>query len=527
MKQIITALCIVSMLLLAQSDAFAQPKNGFSFREVWYNYTTPSPAFKNWTDIYSESKGHGVQLQWNHKLHNNTFLAVPLAMGVGSYPTPNLHQAFNDRLLGNVDALVQQYLGKFDNTLVPVLHLGIGTTWNTDDKQWDFNIPAGFGLNVKFLDNLYLTFQSQYRFSINSRNGWQHGVGLSAFFGEDKKDRDGDGVTDDIDKCPDTPGKVSLMGCPDRDGDGIADNDDKCPDVAGTAALMGCPDRDGDGIADSEDACPDEKGVAALKGCPDSDGDGIADKDDKCPKEAGPASNQGCPIRDRDGDGIPDSEDKCPTEKGPAATHGCPDRDGDGIADADDACPDAKGPAATKGCPDRDGDGIADKDDKCPDKKGEAAHHGCPDTDKDGVYDDEDRCPDKAGPASNKGCPEIKKEDKAKVDLAVKSVQFETGKATLLASSHKVLDDVADVLNKYPEYSLTISGHTDNVGDPKKNQELSERRAQTCFDYLVSKGVTAGRMSHAGYGETKPVADNKTKAGRDANRRVNFDLSIK
>jgi outer membrane protein OmpA-like peptidoglycan-associated protein len=528
MKQIITAFCLVMVIFLARQEAFAQPANALTVREVIYNYSAPAPAWADWTKVWSESHGHGLQLAWSHKIQTNTFLVVPATIGFGPYTiSGSSTNATRDRFFGNLDVLIQNNLFKYGSVFNPTVSLGAGSTYNFDDKLFDFNIPAALGLNVKLQENLYLNLQSQYRFSLENRNGWHHSAGIVIFIGQEKKDRDGDGVTDDVDKCPDTPGLATLMGCPDKDGDGIADMDDKCPDEAGTAALMGCPDKDGDGIADKDDDCPTEKGVAAFKGCPDTDGDGIADKDDKCPKEAGPASNQGCPIRDRDGDGIPDDQDACPTEKGPASTKGCPDKDGDGIADKDDACPNEKGTAAMKGCPDRDGDGIADKDDACPDKKGEAAHKGCPDTDGDGVYDNEDRCPDKAGPASNKGCPEIKKEDKAKVDLAVKAVQFETGKATILASSNKVLDDVASVLVKYPEYSLAISGHTDNVGDDKMNLDLSERRAKACFDYLVSKGVAATRMTHAGFGETKPVAPNTTKAGRDSNRRVEFALSIK
>jgi len=229
------------------------------------------------------------------------------------------------------------------------------------------------------------------------------------------------------------------------------------------------------------------------------------------------------------GDGIADNRDKCPREKGLAANDGCPirDRDGDGIDDPNDACPDAKGPASTRGCPDGDGDGIADKDDACPTKKGDAAHKGCPDTDGDGIYDNEDRCPDKAGVAALKGCPEIKKEDKAKLERAIKLVQFETSKAILLPQSYNVLNEVVSVMGQYPEYSLNISGHTDNQGDDKMNQDLSERRAKACLDYLVSKGVSASRMMSAGFGETKPKADNATAAGRALNRRVEFELYVK
>lgn len=499
MKHFLSIFCIVSALLLCQQEAFAQPKQAFTFRQVFYNYVTPAPAWKDWTDVYANSQGRGIEFSYSRRIAHNTYIVPGVKVGLARYAKGD-EAPIRDKVLGNFDVLIQNNLFKHGYLINPTIHLGIGTSYNSDDSQWDFNIPAGFGLNIKLVDNVYLTAQSQYRFSLENRNGWHHGVGFVVFFGEVKKDRDKDGVTDDVDKCPDVPGLATLMGCPDKDADGITDLEDKCPDVPGVAALMGCPDRDGDGIADADDTCPDEKGVAAFNGCPDTDNDGIADPNDKCPKEAGPASNQGCPIRDRDGDGI---------------------------ADADDACPSEKGPAATKGCPDRDGDLVIDKDDACPDKKGSAAHKGCPDTDNDGVYDNEDRCITEAGPASNKGCPEIKKEDKAKVELAVHAVQFETGKATLVPASNKILADVADVLIKYPAYSLNIGGHTDNVGDDKFNQELSEKRAKTVYDYLISKGVAASRLTSAGYGETKPVGDNKTKAGRDLNRRVEFELFIK
>ena len=75
-------------------------------------------------------------------------------------------------------------------------------------------------------------------------------------------DRDGDGVPDYKDDCPDTPGLASLNGCPDKDGDGIADHLDECPDVPGLKKFNGCPDTDGDGVPDPKDECPD-----TPKGC--------------------------------------------------------------------------------------------------------------------------------------------------------------------------------------------------------------------------------------------------------------------
>jgi outer membrane protein OmpA-like peptidoglycan-associated protein len=85
----------------------------------------------------------------------------------------------------------------------------------------------------------------------------------------------------------------------DRDGDGVPDDQDRCPDVPGPAAWGGCPappDRDGDGVPDDQDRCPDVPGPKEMEGCPDTDGDGIPDIDDKCPKEPGPAQNDGCPL---------------------------------------------------------------------------------------------------------------------------------------------------------------------------------------------------------------------------------------
>jgi outer membrane protein OmpA-like peptidoglycan-associated protein len=112
------------------------------------------------------------------------------------------------------------------------------------------------------------------------------------------RDRDGDGVLDDDDRCPDVPGPARWDGCPapaDRDGDGVPDAEDRCPDVPGPRELSGCPDRDGDGVPDVDDRCPTVPGPKELEGCPDQDGDGVPDIDDRCPAVPGPAQNDGCP----------------------------------------------------------------------------------------------------------------------------------------------------------------------------------------------------------------------------------------
>ncbi len=119
----------------------------------------------------------------------------------------------------------------------------------------------------------------------------------------------------------------------DKDGDGVMDLFDRCPDVAGLKYLQGCPDKDADGIADMDDKCPDVAGFTRYQGCPipDGDSDGVDDEQDKCPTVAGVARYQGCPVPDTDGDGVNDDDDKCVTQKGTAANFGCPSVDQEDI----------------------------------------------------------------------------------------------------------------------------------------------------------------------------------------------------
>jgi OOP family OmpA-OmpF porin len=187
------------------------------------------------------------------------------------------------------------------------------------------------------------------------------------------------------------------------------------------------------------------------------------------------------------------------------------------------------GLARYQGCPipDRDKDGINDELDKCPDVPGVARYQGCPipDTDGDGVNDEEDKCINEKGPASNFGCPVISEEIIKRVNLAAKNVFFATASDKLLAQSTKRLNDVVTILNENPTYKVQIDGHTDDQGNDVYNQELSDKRAASVKAYLVSKGIADSRLSSTGYGETKPVEDNKTAKGRAANRRVEMTLS--
>ena len=265
-------------------------------------------------------------------------------------------------------------------------------------------------------------------------------------------------------------------------------------------------------------------GIVIKFGSKDTDKDGIPDNKDACPEVAGLKEFNGCP--DTDGDGIPDKDDACPQVKGLKEFNGCPDTDGDGIADKDDACPEVAGPKEFNGCPDTDGDGIADKDDKCPDVAGPAENGGCPwpDTDGDGVLDKDDLCPEVAGPASNKGCPEPNDDDQKRLNQYAKTILFDTGKATIKFQSAEVLNQIINVLKKFPKSRFRIEGYTDSTGNKQRNITLSQNRADAVKIYLIQGGIASERLESKGYGPEKPIASNKNKKGRALNRRVEINL---
>ena len=176
------------------------------------------------------------------------------------------------------------------------------------------------------------------------------------------------------------------------------------------------------------------------------------------------------------------------------------------------------------GSKDTDKDGIPDNKDACPEVAGPKEFNGCPDTDGDGVLDKDDLCPEVAGPASNKGCPEPDEKEQKQLNQYAKTILFDTGKATIKFQSAEVLNQIINVLKKYPNSRFRIEGHTDSTGKKAKNMILSQNRADAVKVYLIQGGIDAGRLESQGFGPEKPIASNKNKKGRELNRRVEINL---
>jgi outer membrane protein OmpA-like peptidoglycan-associated protein len=287
-------------------------------------------------------------------------------------------------------------------------------------------------------------------------------------------------------------------------------------------------DNDHDLISNKKDKCKNQAGDCNGDGCaePDDDGDGISNTQDKCPNQAGPKSLDGCP--DSDEDGLIDSKDRCPKKKGLRELGGCPDKDLDGVTDAEDKCPNDRGLKEFDGCPDRDKDKIPDYMDDCPTDSGVFENKGCPpviilDSDQDGLVDTADKCPYVIGPISNKGCP-IPIETISIAKMAQEKLEFESGSAIIKKESYASLELLAQYLIINPQFNLSLIGHTDNVGKDEKNLKLSIDRANAVKIFFMNRGVAEIRIKSDGFGMKYPIADNRTPAGRAANRRVDIDV---
>lgn len=256
--------------------------------------------------------------------------------------------------------------------------------------------------------------------------------------------------------------------------------------------------------------------VARRSSATDGDGDGVPDEADRCLAEPEDRDafedDDGCPELDNDRDGFADTRDRCPNDT----------EDKDGFKD-EDGCPES----------DNDQDRVVDAMDRCPldaeDIDGFEDDDGCPerDNDKDGLADARDRCPNEAGPTSGDGCPQkfsLITVTAEKIELK-QTVYFGSAKPVIMQKSYALLDEVATALRSRPSMRVRIEGHTDSRGNRAGNVRLSQARADSVKAYLVGHGVAAGRLETKGFGPDQPIETNKTAAGRERNRRVEFVIT--
>jgi outer membrane protein OmpA-like peptidoglycan-associated protein len=284
----------------------------------------------------------------------------------------------------------------------------------------------------------------------------------------------------------------------------------------------GCPtDTDGDGVADGLDRCPDTPEAAKVNGAgctADSDADGVLDGIDQCPDTpvGATVSDNGCPL-DADKDGVYDGLDRCmATPEGTKVDSlGCPsDSDNDGVFDGIDKCPNT--PSGTTvnslGCPpgqDTDKDGVLDALDKCPNTP--------PAT---GV--DRDGCPVAAAPLQK--APVVPPAVGAGRGWMVPGAMFTMRSAALSPKAQPVLDSVVAAMLVDTTLKATVSGYAQDRLVPGDNTRLSQQRADAVRNYIMSKGVSARRITAVGRGSQTLIVADTTEAARTINRRVEIKL---
>jgi len=161
------------------------------------------------------------------------------------------------------------------------------------------------------------------------------------------------------------------------------------------------------------------------------------------------------------------------------------------------------------------------------------APRGCPqvcidDSDGDGIIDPEDQCPNEPetrnGYQESDGCPDEAPPELSDLTGIMEGVNFDTNKDTIKTDGREKLDRAADILKKYTDLRVEVSGHTDSKGGYKYNVDLSKRRAESVKRYLIDHGIDANRIETRGAGPDEPIDTNDTPEGRARNRRIEFKL---
>jgi OOP family OmpA-OmpF porin len=398
----------------------------------------------------------------------------------------------------------------------PFLTVGAGLTavrWRSYRATSRYGLNFGAGIRVMLSERIALRLEAReqyekYKDSTAFPSAVFNGtgsLGLSWFMGGGSmRDRDGDGVADKFDRCPDTPDGASVdpRGCPiDSDGDGVPDGIDRCANTAQgvTVDARGCPaDSDGDGVPDYLDKCSNTGPGVQVEpsgdhaGCPaDADSDGVPDQLDRCPNTAAaarPVDANGCPV-DGDSDGVPDYQDRCPntpTAARPVDARGCPlDSDGDGVPDYRDRCANTRAgtPVDAGGCP------VA------------------------GAAPPAPRVEARPGGGGGFPLPAVN------ASVTLSEVTFR-GQAVLTPAARTALDEVAAAILATPNSRWEVGSYWDNRGTAARIRRTTQLRAAAVRAYLVARGVRAASIIAVGYGSRHPVATNRTATGRRENRRI-------
>jgi outer membrane protein OmpA-like peptidoglycan-associated protein len=255
----------------------------------------------------------GLSLSYLHGLQPRLDYTIAVS---GSFPTVIKRQTTGDHksLLLQTDAQLRLRAFKTERAVQPFLSAGPGVYFFRNSGGAYFSSGAGLAFHYK---DVYLEGMTQYRATVlpGMAGHFFYSIGIAGV------------ISRPAVKKKKLPVAVAVLKpVSDRDGDGIVDSLDQCPDRAGLAIFQGCPDTDGDGIEDRQDACPRVPGISKYKGCPipDRDHDGINDEEDQCPDTPGFIRYKGCPIPDTDKDGVNDEEDSCLLVPGIREKHGCP-----------------------------------------------------------------------------------------------------------------------------------------------------------------------------------------------------------
>ncbi len=316
-------------------------------------------------------------------------------------------------------------------------------------------------------------------------------IGFTFYFNtSDDDDDDNDGLTNAEERRYGTDPNN-----PDTDGDGLTDGEE----VKRYHTNPLNPDTDGDGLTDGEEVHKYHTDPTKW----DTDGDGLSDGDEIFKYHTNPL------LWDTDGDGLSDGEEVLKYHTDPLKV----DTDGDGLTDWEEVKVYHTDPLN----PDTDGDGLLDGDEV-------HKYHTDPlnpDTDGGGVDD---------GTEVKRGTNPLDPRDDFPMVLekgktvVLGGVNFESGSAVLAAGSDTVLDRAFFALMSNPQIRIEIAGYTDNAGNPRANQRLSQRRADAVSSWLVRKGIGATRIVTIGMGDKDPVASNSTPEGRARNRRIEFHV---